>query len=199
MGSISPAFIDTVLIAGEPGRILCSDDQWLRWYARVDSGVQGVWTQVVLNYCLLQHSTNEVLYRKATLGLALRGYTYTIIDAGILMEAARLGGWQLQPIYTSALRTIADQNTSLDYAVSVTADFLRQLYLEVVMTDAQLIDPRDALVFELLKILTAKRSAATFVHKIRQAIGQTFEVIPLQQREALRVITTWFTSQSIIT
>jgi len=196
---ISPAFIDTVLIAGEPGRILYSDDQWLRWYARVDSGVQGVWTQVVLNYCLLQHSTNEVLYRKATLGLVLRGYTYTIIDAGILMEAARLGGWQLQPIYASALRAIVAQNTSLDYAVSVTADFLRQLYLEVVMTDAQLIDPRDALVFELLKILTAKRSAATFVHKLRQAIGQTFEVIPLQQREALRVITTWFTSQSIIT
>jgi len=196
---ISPAFIDTVLIAGEPGRILYSDDQWLRWYARVDSGVQGVWTQVILNYCLLQHSTNEVLYRKATLELALRGYTYTIIDAGILMEAARLGGWQLQPIYTSALRALADQNTSLNYAVSITADFLRQLYLEAVMTDAQLIDPRDALVFELLKILTAKRSAATFVHKLRQAIEQRFEVIPLQRREVLKVITTWFTSQSIIT
>jgi predicted TIM-barrel enzyme len=83
------------------------------------------------------------------------------------MEAARLASWQLQPIYTSALRTLADQNTSLDYAVSVAADFLRQLYLEAVMTDAQLIDPRDALVFELLKILTAKRSAATFVHKLR--------------------------------
>ena len=115
------------------------------------------------------------------------------------MEAARLGGWQLQPIYTSALRAIADQNTSLDYAVSITADFLRQLYLGAVMTDAQLIDPRDALVFELLKILTAKRSATTFVHKLQQAIAQRFKVLPLQQRKVLRAINAWFTSQSIIT
>jgi len=44
--------VDTMLISREPGRILYSDDQCLRWYARVEFGVQGVWMQVVLNYCL---------------------------------------------------------------------------------------------------------------------------------------------------
>ncbi|MGB8698540.1 MAG: hypothetical protein WCD18_03910 [Thermosynechococcaceae cyanobacterium] len=71
---INPAFIDTVLIAGEPGRVLYSDDQWLRWYARSDSGVPGVWTQVVLKYCLVRRNSNESLYCKATLGLASHGY-----------------------------------------------------------------------------------------------------------------------------
>jgi len=196
---ISSAFIDTVLIAGEPGRILYSDDQWLRWYARADSGVPGVWTQVVLQYCLVQQSSNDFLYRKAVLRLATRGYTYTIIDAEILMEAVRLTGWQLQPIYASALKALASENTNLNYAVSIAADFLRQLYLEVAITDAQLIDPRDTLVFELLKVLTARRSMTLFINELKKIIQQRFIIIPLQEREVLRVIDAWFSSQSFIT
>jgi hypothetical protein len=191
-------FIDTMLIAGEPGRILYSDDQWLRWYAGADSSVPGVWTQVVLRYCLIQQNTNESLYRKATLGLAILGYRYTIIDAKILMEAVRLTEWQLQPIYALALKALADPNTR-EYAVAVAADFLRQLYLDAIITHTQLIDPRDVLVFEMLKILTEQYSATTFTQELKQAIQERFQVIPLQQQEVQRVINTWLISQSFIT
>lgn len=196
---IDAVFIDTMLIAGEPGRILYSDDQWLRWYAGADLSVPGVWTQVVLRYCLIQQNTNESLYHKATLELAIRGYRYTIIDAKTLMEAVRLTKWQLKPIYTLALKSLADTNISLEYAASVAADFLRQLYLDVVITHTQLIDPRDALVFEMLKILTEKRSATIFVQELERAIQERFHVIPLQQQEVKRVINAWFNSQSFIT
>ncbi|OUC14796.1 MAG: hypothetical protein B0A82_10750 [Alkalinema sp. CACIAM 70d] len=201
---ISPAFIDTVLIAGEPGRILYSDDQWLRWYAHVDSGVAGVWTQVVLKYCLVQQSSNEFLYRKSALVLASKGYTYTIIDAEILIEAIKSTGWKLQPLYTSALKALANEkNTNLDYVVSIAADFLRRLYLEIVMTDAQLIDPRDSLVFELMKILTVKHQSmesgsTVFVSKLKKAIQQKFSVMPLQEKEVLRAVDAWV-SQSFMT
>jgi hypothetical protein len=107
------------------------------------------------------------------------------------MEAAKLGGWQLQPTYTSVLKALANENTDLNYAVSVAADFLRQLYSEVVMTDAQFIDPRDALVFELLKLLTVKRSATVFVRELKKAIQQKFSVMPLQETEVLRAIDVW--------
>ena len=196
--SIDAVFIDTMLIAGEPGRILYSDDQWLRWYAGADSSVPGVWTQVVLRYCLIQQNTNESLYRKATLGLAILGYRYTIIDAKILMEAVRLTEWQLQPIYALALKALADPNTR-EYAVAVAADFLRQLYLDAIITHTQLIDPRDVLVFEMLKILTEQYSATTFTQELKRAIQERFQVIPLQQQEVQRVINTWLISQSFIT
>ncbi|XGV94824.1 MAG: hypothetical protein ACAF41_19035 [Leptolyngbya sp. BL-A-14] len=75
----------------------------------------GVWTQVVLKYCLVQQSSNESLYRKSVLVLASRGYTYTIIDAEILMKAIKSTGWQPQPLYTSALKALANENTNLDY------------------------------------------------------------------------------------
>jgi hypothetical protein len=196
--SIDAVFIDTMLIAGEPGRILYSDDQWLRWYAGADLRVPGVWTQVVLRYCLIQQNINESLYHKAILELASRGYTYTLIDAKTLMEAVRLTEWQLQPIYALALKALADANTR-EYAVSVAADFLRQLYLDVIITHTQLIDPRDALVFELLKILTAKRSATTFVHELKRAIQERFKIIPLQEQQVQRAIDAWFDSQLFIT
>jgi tetratricopeptide (TPR) repeat protein len=196
---INAVFIDTMLIAREPGRILYSDDQWLRWYAGADSSVPGVWTQVVLKYCLIQQNTNESLYRKAILLLANLGYRYTIIDAKILMEAVRLTEWKLQPIYASALKALADKNTTLGYAVSVAADFLRQLYLDVVITHTQLIDPRDDLVFEMLKILTEKRSATIFVQELKRAIQERFKIIPLQEQQVQRAIDAWFDSQLFIT
>lgn len=122
-----------------------------------------------------------------------------MIDAEILMEAIKSTGWKLQPLYTSALKALANEkNTNLNYVVSVAADFLRQLYLEIVMTDAQLIDPRDALVFDLMKISTVKYQATVFVSKLKKAIQQKFSVMPLQEKEVLRAIDVWV-SQSFMT
>ncbi|MCA6624067.1 MAG: hypothetical protein IM542_16165, partial [Pseudanabaena sp. M165S2SP1A06QC] len=192
---IDSASIDTVLISGESGRILYSDDQWLRWYAHSDSGVSGVWTQVVLKYCLLQQTSNVSLYCKAILDLVIHGYSYTIIDAPILMEAVRLSQWQPRQIYTSALKALAIDN----YAVYVSADFLRQLYLESITKDNQFIDPRDALVSELLRVMTERRSKTTFVQELQKAIQQSFKVMPLQYKNVIETINAWFYSQIIIT
>ncbi len=194
---IGLSFVDTVLIAGEPGRILYADDQCLRWYASMDAGTPGVWTQVVLNYCFVQQNSNESLYRQATLGLSILGYTYTVINSDILMEAARLTEWQPKHLYISALRALADENTRMSYAVFISVDFLRQLYLEVVMADGQFIDPRDALVSHLLTIITAKRSATKFIHKLRQEIEKKFVLIPLQKRKILEAIDAWFANSFI--
>jgi tetratricopeptide (TPR) repeat protein len=196
---IGSAFIDTALIAGEPGRILYSDDQWLRRYARLDSAVPGVWTQVVLKYCLVCQNSNESLYHQASLKLASHGYGYTVIDSEMLIEAVRMNGWKPQPIYTSALRALADENTRLEYTISVSGDFLHKLYLQFVVSDTQFIDPRDTLVFELLTILTEKRSMSVFIESLKRTVRQRFNLIPLQQRDVLEVITAWLRSQSFTT
>ena len=196
---IGTAFIDTVLIAGEPGRILYSDDQSLRYYARSDSNVPGVWTQAILKYCFTEQNINESLYHKTTLQLAHHGYTYTIIDADTLMEAVRLMNWQLQPVFTSALKALAHQNTSFEYLISVATNFLYKLYLEVKITDNQIIDPRDTFVYDVLKILTEKRSIRYFTNHLKHGIRQKFRVIPLQEEKVLQVIDAWIKYQSVIT
>jgi tetratricopeptide (TPR) repeat protein len=196
---IGAAFIDTVLIAGEPDRILYSDDQWLRWYANIDSGVKGVWTQVILKYCLTQKSSDESLYHRLTLLLAQSGYTYTIIDDETLMETVRLGNKKVSEEFTVALKLLINQNTNQQYLLSLVSNFLYHFYLEGNIVDDIFIDPRDAFVFEILKILTAKSSAITFVYELKQAIERKFNIIPLQRRDVLNAIDSWMVSQSIIT
>ncbi len=180
--------VDTMLIACESGRILYSDDQWLRWYARVEFGVQGVWTQVVLHYCLIEKSVNETLYRKATLGLAQRGYSYTMIDAKTLLEAVKLSDRQVRPIYTAALIASANPNTTFESALSVTVDFLYQLYLEI---NIEIIDPRDVIVHELLKTIPKSYGVRVFTQNLKPLILDKFRLIPFQAKKVIEAIDSW--------
>jgi hypothetical protein len=79
------------------------------------------------------------------------------------------------------------------------SNFLYHFYLEGNIVDDIFIDPRDAFVFEILKILTAKSSARTFVYEFKQVIEKKFKIIPLQSRGILDAIDSWMVSQSIIT
>ncbi len=196
---IGAAFIDTVLIAGEPNRILYSDDQFLRWYASIDSGIKGVWTQVILKYCLTQKSSNESLYHHLTLLLAQSGYSYTIIDDKTLMEIVKIDNKKVSEKFTIALELLINQNTSQQYLLYLISNFLYHFYLEINICDDILIDPRDDFVFEILKILTKNCSAEAFVDRLKQAIQTKFNIIPLQKRDVLDAIDSWILSQSIIT
>jgi tetratricopeptide (TPR) repeat protein len=190
MGS---AFVDTALIAGENGRILYSDDQWFRSYCLADSGVPGVWTQVVLKYCLTQHRSNPPLYHKAVLELARMGYACISINEESLIMAARLCEWKILPTYSSALRMFA-KNTKPDYLAPVAANFLHQLYLEFLPEDVGFLDPRDALVFELLRVLTEKPLVENFTLKLKRAICERFRVNPINMEKVLEVIIAWDSS-----
>jgi tetratricopeptide (TPR) repeat protein len=194
---LGQAFTDTVLIAEEPGRLLYSDDQWLRWYAN-SRGIKGVWTQVVLNYCLLQKNTNEVLYQKATVCLILLGYDYTIIDAKTLLEGARLGNWQLQPSYTSVVKVLTNKYTFPEYAIKVAAEFIYQLYIEVIIPQI-----RDALIFHLLNAITDGRSQTQIINQLVQQLNRIIQgkaiILPKFQDEISQLLQIWKSIQPIIT
>lgn len=191
------AFVDTALLAGEPGRILYSDDQWLRWYARADSGVPGVWTQVLLNYCFREKSINEPLYQKASIYLAIRGYSHTVIEPETLITAVRLNQWKTDPSYTSLLEVLSKGVDNFGSITRFSRDFLYRLYIEPIIED-QLIDPRDALVCELLRVLTQRLPNHQFVEMLQLAIQEKFKFIPLQLRSVSTVINIWLSQQIII-
>ncbi|WP_353933027.1 hypothetical protein WJM97_10785 [Okeanomitos corallinicola TIOX110] len=186
---IGLAFVDTVLIAEEAGKILYSDDQWLRWYAQ-SKGVQGVWTQVVLNYCLLQQNSNEVLYRKTTIKLASWGYHYTIVDAETLMEGARLANWKVEPTYTSVVKVLADKQTSAEYMTAVAAEFLYKLYSETIIPEI-----RDSLIIHLLNAVTTGRSQTLTIQQLIYQLNLIIQskpiILPTFQHEISQIIKIW--------
>jgi tetratricopeptide (TPR) repeat protein len=191
--TIGSAFVDTVLIASEPNRILYSDDQWLRWYGKLEYGVRGTWTQAILKYCLTQNKISKPLYYQSIFKLISLGYSYTLIDSDILMESVRLHNWQVNPLYGSILNAFIQNDT--EHVTHVVAGFLRQLYLESIIIE--LIDPRDMLVLELLKILTTRFPSGIFITELGKSIEDEFNLIPIHKKNLIDVINLWI-SQSVI-
>jgi tetratricopeptide (TPR) repeat protein len=192
------AMLDTMLIATEPGRILYSDDQFLRWYGRAEYGTKGVWTQVVLNYCLLERSVNESRYYQTVLGLMSKGYSYTVVDAKTLLEAVKISKLQVQPIYTDALNALMNHNQLIDpeqqftIAMSVIVDFIYQLYSKNIIQTDRVIDPRDALILELLKIFMQSYRPLVFIPIFKRAIDRKFNLMPLEAVKIIKLVEVWY-------
>lgn len=191
---LSCSFVDTALIAGEPERILYSDDQWLRYYANVDSGVGGAWTQVVLKYCLQQKYIDNAKYRDTTLQLIYWGYNYTYIDADILLEGARLAGWSIQPHYTAILKVLEDQQTPEDYLLFVATEFLYKLYNEQIVPMH-----REYLIFELLKAITARGDQRRIIKRLIYNVQSKSVLWSPVEDKILESIAIWQYSQTIVT
>ncbi|MEQ9237772.1 tetratricopeptide repeat protein [Coleofasciculus sp. E2-BRE-01] len=187
--------VDTLLIASEPNRILYSDDQWLRYFAYTESGVGGVWTQVVLKYCLQQKSINEEKYRNAILQLIYWGYNYTIVDADILLEGARQAEWNIKTQYLAVLKVLEDQRTSADYVIFVATDFLDKLYNEDIIPHY-----RDYLILKLLTAITAKRSKSRILKRLKLRLKDRFGLLYISRyQELLQLIQIWQDTQNIVT
>lgn len=187
--------VDTLLIASEPNRILYSDDQWLRYFAYTESGVGGVWTQVVLKYCLQQKSINEEKYRNAILQLIDWGYNYTIVDADILLEGARQAEWNIKTQYLAVLKVLEDQRTSADYVIFVATEFLYKLYNEDIMPLY-----RDYLIFKLLTAITAKRSKSSMLNGLIVRLQNKFSSFYIiNYQEVVNLIKIWKYTQNIVT
>ena len=87
-------FLDTVLLASQPGHLLFSDDGRLRHYAKTnlnsDAGtnfqIDGVWTQVLLEHCVKQNFLDKDDYDEMTIKLVCSRYYHTMFGADLLLE-----------------------------------------------------------------------------------------------------------------
>ena len=135
-GLFQAVFIDTLLIASEPGYVLLSDDERLRSYAKSnfsgDAGanfhIDGVWTQAVLEHCVNKNLLQKAEYDKMTIKLVCSHYYHTVFDADVLMEAAEQSNWNPSEPYTTLVRTLGDHEAHLSSALDVAADFLYRLW-----------------------------------------------------------------------
>ncbi|OUL32366.1 tetratricopeptide repeat protein [Nostoc sp. 106C] len=188
------SFVDTALLAGETGRILYSDDQWLRFYAKADSGVQGVWTQVILNYCLQQKYIDNSTYCNATLQLIYWGYNYTPVNAEILLASAKRADWSLKPDYTAVLKVLENQLSSEDYIPYVAAEFIYKLYNEAIVPHY-----RDYLILELLRAITKHRHKTKIIQQLTRNVKSMSPFLLHITNDILRIIEIWWYTQNLVT
>ena len=189
-----PLFVDTILIASQPGYLLFSDDERLRFYAKtnfgIDAGtdfhVDGVWTQVVLQHCVNRNLLDKVEYDKMTIKLVCSHYYHTTFDTDVLIEAARQSDWKPDEPYNTLVQTLGDQSGNLLSALNVAVDFLFELWIQPI-----LVDQRKSLTFRLLDELTSGQEIRAVLIALANRISNRSTLRHLAKQDILLAINTY--------
>ena len=188
------AFVDSLLIASEPGNLLLSDDELLRSYGKTnlktDAGisypVDSVWTQVLLHHCLDRELLEKSEYDRMTIKLICANYYHTFFDADLLMEAAKQSAWRPSEPYSTLVKTLGDQKTDLLSALNVAVDFLYKLWLEPIGRSQQ-----EYLTLGLLGALTFGRGTREILNPLADGIRRRFTLLPFAEQAILSLIQTY--------
>ena len=166
-------FLDTVLLASQPGYILFSDDGRLRHYAKTslnsDAGtnfqIDGVWTQVLLEHCVKQNLLDKTDYDEMTIKLVCSRYYHTVFDADLLLEIAKRANWKISEPYNSFVLALGRDRMHLNYALDVAVDFLFILWEESIS-----FRQKEFLTLGLLTGLTYGQNAHTVLSQLENLI-----------------------------
>ena len=184
-------FIDSLLIASEPGNLLMSDDELLRSYAKtnlgIDAGthfqVDSVWTQVLLHHCLDIGLLEKPEYHKMTIKLICSNYYHTFFDADLVIEAAKQSDWNASEPYSTVVRTLGNQKTHLLSALHVSVDFLFKLWIEAIP-----LEQREHLTLQLLSSLTSARRTTPVLNQLVNLIRERFTLLPFAETRILSLM-----------
>lgn len=193
-------FIDTLLIASEPGYLLLSDDERLRLYAKTDFSVgaginldvDGVWTQAVLKHCVNKKFLGKAEYNKMTIKLVCSHYYHTVFDAEVLMEAAEQSNWLPSEPYTTLVNTLGHQDAIPWSALDVAADFLYRLWTKPILPCAP-----DHLTLALLDGLTSGRRTQTVLKPLIKRLHPRLSLHPSAKQDILSLIEAYLWTRPI--
>ena len=170
---LQPYFLDTVLLASQPGYLLFSDDGRLRHYAKTglnsDAGtnfqIDGVWTQVLLEHCVKQNTLDKTDYDEMTIKLVCSRYYHTQFEADLLMEVAKRANWKLQEPYNSFVLALGKERMNSETALNVATVFLFTLWDEPIS-----FRQKEFLTLGLLTGLTYGRNAHKVLNRLEYLI-----------------------------
>ena len=182
-------FLDTVLLASQPGHLLFSDDERLRHYAKTSLNsdaetnfqIDGVWTQVLLEHCVKQNCLDKTDYDEMTIKLVCSRYYHTQFDGNLLMEVAKRSNWQLSESYNSFVRALGEERMNLNSALDVAVDFLFTLWDESIS-----FRQKEFLTLGLLTGLTYGRNAHPILNRLEYLIQNKHRLFLPAENSILR-------------
>ncbi len=188
---LQPHFVDTVLLASQPGYLLFSDDGRLRHYAKTslnsDAGtnfqIDGVWTQVLLEYCVKQNRLDKTDYDEMTIKLVCSNYYHTVFDANLLLEIAKRADWKISEPYNSFVLALGRERMNEQSALDVAVDFLFTLWEESIS-----FRQKEFLTLGLLTGLTYGRNAHIVLSQLEHLIQNKHRLFLPIENSILRQI-----------
>ena len=186
-----PCFMDTLLIASEPGYLLLSDDERLRSYAKTnlnkDAGtdfqINGVWTQVVLEHCVKTNLLEKSDYDKMTIKLICSHYYYTEFNSEVLIEAAKQSDWKPTEPYNSLVQALGYQEANFLSTLDEIVEFLFKLWSEPIQFTRH-----EHLTLSLLDGLTSGQRTRVILKQLASRVYNKYTLHPFAKPEILSLI-----------
>ena len=185
--------IDSVLLAKQEKRIFVSEDERLRNFAKISYGVDGAWSQALLEQVLSKGKIDNRTYQKLVIKLVLSNYHHTTITADTIEEAAKQSSWKPDRQFEKVAGVLSGGNSDDFSAMKVASDFIYKLYTQQFF----FADPR-ILLFAVLDLLFTSRARGSIL--LAQLINQIrgrFVWLPARQVEIVQLILNWARSKAL--
>lgn len=184
--------IDSVLLAKQEKRVFVSEDERLRNFAKIYYGVDGAWTQALLEQLLGKGKIVNRTYQKLVIKLVNSNYHHTRITADTIEEAAKQASWKPDRQFERVAGILSGGNSDDFSAVTVASDFIYKLYTQQLF----FADP-DILLFTVLDLLfTSRGGRSTLLAQLINQIRNRFVWLPARQIEIVQLILNWARSKA---
>lgn len=184
---IGQSFIDTALIAQEPGNILFSDDLYLRSLARNEFNAKGTWTQAVLFYLMEVGHITKPEYSELVSKLLDLNYSYIFLNDFILLHKLEKAEWSISEPFIRLCDIIFGSETELFSAMRVLLVFYAQLWTKPVTAE----NKEEIIHFTLSRLLDGKDQKSEILDVMIKAIVRSFSKVPFTRMQILNFIQSW--------
>ncbi len=183
---LGTSFIDSMLIANEPGNLLYSDDAHLRSLAKNEFNVEGVWTQPLLMHCLNNKILDRDKYNKFIVKLVCSNYHYISIDEHVIIEAAQQSKWTPLHPYVTVIKILSGNFSGEIPALHIATNYIYELCKQPILQTN-----RDNLITSLLNEITIGRNRRKIIMKLKTNLRAKLYLLPFAERDVNRLITLW--------
>ncbi len=173
--------------AKQHGFVLWSDDRVLEFLGKEFFAVPRVWTQAVLRWLESSGRIDDVRMRQASAKLQAYRYSGTFVDAGVLVQAAKLAEWKLaSPVLQHNFRVLGAPTTDQRACVSMALGLIAACMADVRFSTTQTI-----IITSILDRLKARDRSLRIVQHVFRMIPLEMRLNPFGARQASEIVAMW--------
>jgi tetratricopeptide (TPR) repeat protein len=183
---LGKSFSDTLIIASQKKHIFYTDDERLRSYAKSEYGIEGVWTQLIINELLKEKFLTDDECNLATVKMVNSNYYYTMINNRIVFRAGKEAKWDIaNPMFVKMLDLLSEDNTDYLSGGSVAVEFFYLLWADSSISD----ENKKKITSYTISVLTRKReNKIEILANIKKLIEKFFITKPFVKEEIIAII-----------
>lgn len=185
--NLGTSFIHSIILARQLNAILFTDDFGLRMLAKNDYGIDGIWSQIILQDFLSKKIIDNEQYNKYIVKLLSYNYKHLVLNYKILIEAAKESNWSPVFPFNVVIGVLNGSNEALHLATRVATDFIFDLWQQIISNEK-----RNSLLFQVLENLTKGKNIAIVIEVLSIEIKIKFKFLPFALEEIIDIISKWY-------